>query len=171
MSDNTYSGIPSREEIQSMSTPELMEILRQESYKPSDSASDAELIFYILEALETREDAQESAPKQNPKEAFEKFQKLYLDPVEDGISTGKSKNLQENKKPQVIRLPKWLRAVAAIAAVFAVVVIAGSITTQASGFDPWTMFANWTKDIFCFSNGKRVLQIRWCRCGCLKGMS
>lgn len=151
MSDNTYSGIPSREEIQSMSTPELVEILRQGSYDPSDSASDAELIFYILEVLETREDAQGSAPKQNPKEAFEKFQKLYLDPDEDGISMGKTKTLQQNKKPQVIRIPKWLRSIAAVAAVLVVVLIAGSVTIKAAGLDPRTLFANWTKDIFYFS--------------------
>lgn len=154
MSDNTYSGIPSREEIQSMSTPELMEILRQESYKSSDSASDAELIFYILEVLETREDAQESTPKQNPKEAYEKFQKLYLDPGEDGISIRKAKDLQRNEKLQVVRFPKWLRSIAAVAAVLAVVVIVGSVTIKAVGLDPWTLFANWTKDIFYFSNGE-----------------
>ena len=157
MSDNTYSGIPSRKEIQDLSTPELMEILRQESYKSSDSASDAELIYYILEVLEAREDAQESAPKQNPKEAFEKFQNLYLDPVEDGISAQKAKELQCSEKPQAVRFPKWLRSIAAVAAVLAVVVIAGSVTIKAAGLDPWTLFANWTKDIFCFSTGETQL--------------
>lgn len=154
MSDNTYAKIPSREEIKNMSTSELMEILRLESYSPSDSVSDAELIFYILEVLETREDAQESAPKQNPKEAFEKFQKLYLDPVEDSISIAKAKAPHQNKKPQVIRSTKWLRSIAAVVAVLVVVVIAGSVSIYAAGFDPWEMFATWTKDIFYFSNGE-----------------
>lgn len=154
MSENTYNKIPSREEIQKMSTPELMEFLRLDSCSPANSASDAELIFYILEVLEAREDAQESAPKQNPKEAFEKFQKLYLNSTEQGVSLDNTSTIKRAERKRVAPLPRWLRSVSLIAATLAFVVIVGSITIKAAGVDPWEMFATWTKDLFFFSSSQ-----------------
>lgn len=159
MSDNIKESAPSREEIDAMSTQELMELIRQDAELPANSSSDEELIFYILEVLAKREEMRDVVLHKNPEEAHEKFQKLYLNTTEQGIPIDNTPRAKRIKEKQVVRFPRWLRSVSVIAASLALVLIAGSITIKAMGIDPWERFATWTKELFFYSSSQTELPV------------
>lgn len=126
-----------------MSTPELEEILRQDSMLPMEE-SDTDLILYILEVLETRQ-------KEHPDvdAAWESFLQNYLSTADERplFDNGEQGAVPKDARTQrKNRWHAWLSG--AVAAVL--ILFVGTLTARASGFDLWKTVASWTDDCFTF---------------------
>ena len=120
----------------SMPTEELQEILRKHAHGELDTEPDTQELYYIMEVLAERRKQQNPQAIRSDEEAFAEFCKYYM-PKE-----GK-------KKPFSAR---WVKAATAVAAILVVVVMSFGISAQAFDFDIWGKIANWTKEIFQFSD-------------------
>lgn len=129
--------------VDAMSTPELEEILRQDSMLPAEE-SDMDLILHILDVLETRQ-------KEHPDvdAAWESFLKDYL-PMEDELSLyddgERSTGMKDSHSQRKSSWRAWLSG--AVAAVL--ILFVGTLTARAAGFDLWKTVASWTDDCFSF---------------------
>lgn len=136
MSENRDRGIQDLTKYDAMATEALEEILRQDAEAPEDQESDTEVLLYIMGVLAERRKRNGSTGK-TALEAYESFKQNYLPEVQ---STGR-------KAP---KLPRWLRSVAAAAAVI-VLVVCVPLTAGALGWrDIWDVAARWAKETFSF---------------------
>ena len=148
MSENHDPGEQDFSRYDSMSTEELEEILRLDAEKPEYEESDTDELFYIMEVLAQRRNSDPNYTGKSVGEAFETFKKHY---APDDF---KDMNIQIKSTPSakpVKRAVRWLRPVAAVAAVLAVCILA-SISVDAMGFDLWGKVANWSKEFFHFED-------------------
>ena len=120
----------------SMPTEELQEILRKHAHGELETEPDTDELYYIMEVLAERRKQQNPQAIRSDEEAFAEFCKYYM-PKET------------KKKPFTAR---WVKAATAVAAILAVVVMGFTISAQAFHFDIWGKIANWTKEIFQFSD-------------------
>lgn len=126
-----------------MSVGELQQILREDASKPAGEGSDTDALFYIMEVLAKRRKNGKS-----PEEALESFKKYYYperasyDP--EGFSA----------RPKGRGAGRWMRGLIAAAAML-VIIIGGSLTARAMGFDLWGIIARWTQETFYFGNAVR----------------
>ena len=138
------SEMEKREEISrydSMSTEELQEILRKHAHGELDTEPDTDELFEIMEVLSARRQQQEPQAFRSDEEALAEFRQHYM-PKE-----------KEDVKPKVIRFPnRMLKTVAAVLAVVIMFAVGTSITAKAFHVDIWSKFANWTKEIFQFTD-------------------
>lgn len=138
------SEMEKREEISrydSMSTEELQEILRKHAHGELDTEPDTDELFEIMEVLSARRQQQEPQAFRSDEEALTEFRQHYM-PKE-----------KEDVKPKVIRFPnRMLKTVAAVLAVVIMFAVGTSITAKAFHVDIWSRFANWTKEIFQFTD-------------------
>ena len=138
------SEMEKREEISrydSMSTEELQEILRKHAHGELDTEPDTDKLFEIMEVLSARRQQQEPQAFRSDEEALAEFRQHYM-PKE-----------KEDVKPKVIRFPnRMLKTVAAVLAVVIMFAVGTSITAKAFHVDIWSRFANWTKEIFQFTD-------------------
>jgi len=129
-----------------MSTEELREILRQDSYSDSDD-SDIDAIIYISELVASR-----TANKVDVQEQWRKFEKLYLssDHSESGAADSGEKPENEHSN-EVCPSPKRRRfRPMLVAAALLIIVLCGSVTVGAFGNNVLDVIVQWTQETFGF---------------------
>lgn len=138
------SEMEKREEISrydSMSTEELQEILRKHAHGELETEPDTQELFEIMEVLAVRRQQQEPQAFRSDEEAFAEFCEHYM-PKEN-----------QETRPKVIRFHnRVLKTVAAVLAVVLILAVGTSVTAEALHIDIWGKFANWTKEIFQFTD-------------------
>lgn len=142
MSENTNRSNQDFAKYDAMTTEELEEILRLDLDAPPEQESDTEVLLTIMEVL-----AQRKKPEKTAFEALESFRQNYM-PEEDQTAP-----VLNCKKKTNSRTPaRWLRTLAATAAVIAVILLT-SVTAKAFGWDLWDAVVKWTEDTFHISIG------------------
>lgn len=123
----------------SMTMEELQEILRKHAHGELETEPDTDELYYIMEVLARRREEQDLQAFRSDEEALAEFRKHYMP--------------KEKKAAKVIKFPsRALKAVAAVLAVVIIFAVGTSITAEAFHIDIWSKFANWTKEIFQFTN-------------------
>ena len=123
----------------SMTTEELQEILRKHANGELQTEPDTDELYYIMEVLARRREKQDPQAFCSDEEALAEFRKHYMP--------------KEKKAAKVIKFPsRALKAVAAVLAVVIIFAVGTSITAKAFHIDIWSKFANWTKEIFQFTD-------------------
>ena len=123
----------------SLPTEELQEILRKHANGELKTEPDTDELYYIMEVLARRREEQDLQAFRSDEEALAEFRKHYMP--------------KEKKAAKVIKFPsRALKAVAAVLAVVIIFAVGTSITAEAFHIDIWSKFANWTKEIFQFTN-------------------
>ena len=123
----------------SMTTEELQEILRKHAHGELETEPDTDELYYIMEVLARRREEQDPQAFRSDEEALAEFRKHYMP--------------KEKKAAKVIKFPsRALKAVAAVLAVVIIFAVGTSITAEAFHIDIWSKFANWTKEIFQFTD-------------------
>lgn len=123
----------------SMTTEELQEILRKHANGELQTEPDTDELYYIMEVLARRREEQDPQAFRSDEEALAEFRKHYMP--------------KEKKTAKVIKFPsRALKAVAAVLAVVIIFAVGTSITAKAFHIDIWSKFANWTKEIFQFTD-------------------
>ena len=138
MSENQNCGINAFAKYDSMTTEELEEILRLDAEMPEGQESDTDKILYIMEVLAERKRNKCHTGK-TALEAFESFKQHYMPETENNSVPVKTKS----------GLPRWVRSLTAAAAVLAIL-LAGSVTAKAFGFNVWKTVVQWTQETFHF---------------------
>lgn len=133
----------------SMTNGELEEILRLDAQNIEGEESDTEMLLYVMEVLAHRKRNDGNISK-TPEEALKSFQKNYLPCNDDADHPEESDKL--TVLPRTGKGRKgFKRTIAGAAAAFAIVIF-GSVTANAFGFDIWDIFIRWTQETFNFSN-------------------
>ena len=140
MSENRNRGTADFAKYDSMATEELEEILRLDAEMPEGQESDTDKILYIMEVLAER-NKNNSHTGKTALEAYESFKQNYMPETDNQIIPMKTKR----------RGSLWVRGLAAAMAVV-VILIAGSVTAKAFGFDIWKAVVQWTQETFHFGN-------------------
>ena len=138
MSENQNCGIGNLSQYDAMTTEELEEILRLDAEMPEGQESDTEKILYIMEVLAERK-RNTSHTGNTALEAYESFKQNYMPETDDNIIPIKTKR----------RCSRWMRSLTATAAVIAIL-LAGSVTAKAFGFNVWKAVIQWTQETFHF---------------------
>lgn len=151
MSENQNCGIGNLSQYDAMTTEELEEILRLDAEMPEGQESDTEKILYIMEVLAQR-NKQNSHTGNTALKAYESFKQHYMPETDNNIIPVKTRR----------RMPRWVRSLTATAAVIAILLV-GSVTAKAFGFNFWKTVIQWTQETFHFgqwgsSNPKSNLQ-------------
>lgn len=120
-----------------MTTQALEELLRLDA---QEQESDTQNILYIMEVLAERKKINNHA-ENTAQEAYESFKQNYMPATEDLNIPGKPKK----------EFPRWLRGLTAAAAVLAILVV-GSVTAKAFGFDVWKAVIQWSQETFHFGD-------------------
>lgn len=139
MSEKQNRGIGDVSKYDAMTTEQLEEILRLDAQAPEEQESDTEKILYIMEVLAERKRNNGHAGK-TALEAYESFKQNYMPETDHVISIKPAR-----------RMPRWVRGLTATAAVLAVL-LAGSITAKAFGFNVWQAVIQWTQETFHFGD-------------------
>lgn len=158
MAESTRQTGQDHSKFDNMSTAELNEYLRQDSYCEDSNLDD---ILYVMEVLERRERQDGNYSPPDVQKAWAEFQKYYNtedndgkplhdfdDEFDDMFGSEPTAEIISIKKARkgLSRTVKLLTSVAA--AIF--VVIIGSVTAKALGYDIWDAVIVWTKDTFGF---------------------
>ena len=131
-------------EYNHMSTEDLEAILRADYKLPDDEESDMEKILYITEVIAQRRAGQPTGRYANEDEAWESFVENYCpEPAREVLRGSEAAGA---KKPKGWR--RILARAAVIAAVFALVLAAGTATVSAFGFNFWEWLTGWSREIF-----------------------
>ena len=138
MSENQIRRTDDLSYCDTMTTEELEEILRLDAEMPEGQESDTEKILYIMEVLAERK-RNTSHTGNTALEAFESFKQNYMPETDDNIIPIKTKR----------RCSRWVRSLTATAAVIAIL-LAGSVTAKAFGFNIWKAVIQWTQETFHF---------------------
>ncbi len=138
MSENKNRGIHDLSQYDAMTTEELEEILRLDAEMPEGQESDTEKILYIMEVLAKRNKNNCHTGK-TAHEAFESFKQNYMPETDNNIIPVKTHR----------RIPRWVRSLTATAAVIAILLV-GSVTAKAFGFNFWKTVIQWTQETFHF---------------------
>lgn len=138
MSENQIRRTDDLSYCDTMTTEELEEILRLDAEMPEGQESDTEKILYIMEVLAERK-RNTSHTGKTALEAYESFKQNYMPETDDNIIPVKTKR----------RCPRWVRSLTATAAVI-VILLAGSVTAKAFGFNVWKAVIQWTQETFHF---------------------
>lgn len=133
----------------SMTDGELEEILRLDAQNIEGEESDTETLLYIMEVLAHRKRNDGNISK-TPEEALKSFQENYLPCNDDADHPEESDNLKVLPRAGKGR-KGFKRTIAGAAAAFAIVIF-GSVTANALGFDIWDIFIRWSQETFNFSN-------------------
>ena len=144
MSEKENCGIRNFSKYDEMTTEELEEILRLDAETSEDPASDTETLLYVMEVL-TKRRMNNGHTGNTAQEAYESFKQHYMPKIDNEDFIPETKN-----KPRKAVF-RWVRAFAAVAAVF-VIVIFGSVTAKAFGFDIWEAVVQWTQETFHFGS-------------------
>jgi len=140
MSENQNRGNVDFAQYDSMATEELEEILRLDAEMPEGQESDTEKILYIMEVLAERKRNNSHAGK-TALEAYESFKQNYMPETDNILIPTKAKG----------RASLWVRRLTAAAAVLAILLV-GSVTAKAFGFNVWKAVVQWTQETFHFGD-------------------
>lgn len=138
MSEKQNRGMTDLAQYDAMTTEELEEILRLDAEMPEGQESDTDTILYIMEVLAKRDS---SHTEKSALEAYESF-KCNYGPDAESEKTPDAAFVKHKK-------PCWVRSLIAAAAVL-VILIAGTVTADALGFDLWKTVVRWTQETFHF---------------------
>ena len=141
MSENQIRGTGDLSYCDTMTTEELEEILRLDAEMPEGQESDTEKILYIMEVLAERK-RNTSHTGNTALEAFESFKQNYVPETDSDVIPVKKTNQG---------VPRWVRGLVATAAVLAIL-LAGSVTAKAFGFNVWKAVIQWTQETFHFGD-------------------
>lgn len=141
MSENQNRGNIDFVKYDSMATEELEEILRLDAEMPEGQESDTDKILYIMEVLTERK-RNNSHTGNTALEAYESFKQNYMPETDSNIIPMKTKR----------RGSRWLRSLTATAAVLAILLV-GTVTAKAFGFNIWKAVVQWTQETFHFGDG------------------
>ena len=154
MAESTRQKDRDHSKFDSMSTAELNEYLRQDSYREDSNTDD---ILYIMEVLERREKEENKSNAPDVRKAWAEFQKYYntedndgkplhdFDDEDDDEPTAEITSIKKARKG----LNRTIKSIISVAAVLCVI-LAGSVTAKALGYDIWDAIIVWTKDTFGF---------------------
>ena len=137
--------------LDKLSTEELQEILRQDSLLDDDS-SDIDTILYITDLLAKRSDSSNNS--KDVEAAWKSFKENYYPYISDPeplYSFDSPEDEVVKAKPR--HLSRAMKTLS-VAAVLAVVIISGSLTASAFGYNLWGAVAEWTRDTFGFTQGQ-----------------
>jgi len=137
MSENQIRRTGDLSYCDTMTTEELEEILRLDAEMPEGQESDTDKILYIMEVLAERK-RNNSHTGNTALEAYESFKQNYM-PETENTASFKAKS----------RCPRWVRSLTAAAAVIAIL-LTGSLTAKAFGFNIWKAVIQWTQETFHF---------------------
>lgn len=129
-----------------LKTEVLEMIIRQdaEDNGGDNQGLDLDDLFCILEVLAERRKAR-GEHRKTAEKAYEEFESYYLCcESENSESAGSAKE----KKPTKF-VPRWIRYGLTVAATIALVIL-GSVTARAFGYDIWNTFYIWTDEAFRF---------------------
>ena len=140
MSENRNRGNIDFGKYDSMTTEELEEILRLDAEMPEGQESDTDKILYIMEVLAERK-RNNSHAGNTTLEAYESFKQNYMSETDD-----ETVHVKVNRRHR-----RWLRSLTAVAAVLTILLV-GSVTAKAFGFDIWKNVVRWTQDTFQFGD-------------------
>lgn len=158
MAESTRQKDRDHSKFDSMSTAELNEYLRQDSYREDSNTDD---ILYIMEVLERREKEENKSNAPDVRKAWAEFQKYYNtedndgkplhdfdDEFDDMFGSEPTAEITSIKKARK-GLNRTIKSIISVAAVLCVI-LAGSVTAKALGYDIWDAIIVWTKDTFGF---------------------
>lgn len=142
MSEKQNRGIGDLSKYDAMTTEELEEILRLDAQAPEEQESDTETILYIMEVLTERK-RNNSHTGMTALESYESFKQNYM-PEDNNNETNRRESVKVRSD-----FPRWLRSLTAAAAVVAILIL-GSVTARAFGFNIWEAVVKWTQETFHF---------------------
>ena len=154
MAESTRQKDRDHSKFDNMSTAELNEYLRQDSYCEDSNLDD---ILYVMEVLERREKEDVNYSPPDVQKAWAEFQKYYntedndgkplhdFDDEDDDEPTAEIISIKKARKG----LNRTIKSIISVAAVLCVI-LAGSVTAKALGYDIWDAIIVWTKDTFGF---------------------
>lgn len=138
MSENQIRRTGDLSYCDTMTTEELEEILRLDAEMPEGQESDTDKILYIMEVLTERK-RNNSHTGNTALKALESFKQHYMPETDQTTAPVKSKS----------RYLRWVRSLTAAAAVLAILLV-GSVTAKAFGFNIWKAVIQWTQETFHF---------------------
>ena len=154
MAESTRQTGQDHSKFDNMSTAELNEYLRQDSYCEDSNLDD---ILYVMEVLERREKEDGNYSPPDVQKAWAEFQKYYntedndgkplhdFDDEDDDEPTAEIISIKKARKG----LNRTIKSIISVAAVLCVI-LAGSVTAKALGYDIWDAIIVWTMDTFGF---------------------
>ena len=147
MAESTRQTGQDHSKFDNMSTAELNEYLRQDSYCEDSNLDD---ILYVMEVLERREKEDGNYSPPDVQKAWAEFQKYYNTEDNDGKPLHDFDDEDDDEPTaEIISIKKARkglnRTIKSIC-----VILAGSVTAKALGYDIWDAIIVWTKDTFGF---------------------
>ena len=125
----------------SLPTEELQEILRKHANGELQTEPDTDELYYIMEVLARRREEEDPQAFRSDEEALADFRKNYIPKEKSAV------------RPKVIRFPsRILGTVAAVLTLVLILAAGSAVTAEAFHIDIWGKFANWTKEIFQFTD-------------------
>lgn len=156
-----YNGNKHRDflKFDNMSTEMLEDILRADSQLPDGENSDTDAILYIMEVIAKREKEHPTGKFTDVHDAWASFSENYLPYIDDDKSLydfadEEKTGIRQAPSPNPSRPLKKSRfmRVAFVAATVTALLLAGTITASAFGFDLWGAVAKWTRETFGFTS-------------------
>ena len=138
--------------LDKLSTEELQEILRQDSLLDDDS-SDIDTILYITDLLAKRSDSSNNS--KDVEAAWKSFKENYYPYISDPEPLYSFDSPEDKVVKAKPRRPSRVMKTLSVAAVLAVVIISGSVTASAFGYNLWGAVAEWTRDTFGFTQSSQ----------------
>ena len=152
MADLTKQAGRDHSKFDDMTTAELNEFLRQDSYCAD---SDTDDVLYVMKLLERREKEENASNMPDVQKAWAEFQKYYNTEDNDGKPL---RDFDEEPTAEITSIKKarkglnrTVKSLISVAAVICVVLI-GSFTAKGLGYDIWDAIAVWTRDTFHFES-------------------
>ena len=143
-----------------MSTDELKEILRQDSYQEENRKTDIDAILYITEVIAGREEIEKTNKVKNADAAWQEFKEKYMPQDGDGKSLYDFDDEDDEPEPKTVehvaqkKAKRGILWVIRIAAIVAVLAVIGTVTASALGFNVWEALINWGRETFNISGGE-----------------
>lgn len=158
MAESTRQTSHDYSRFDNMSTAELNEYLRQDSYRDD---SDIDEVLYVMEVLARREKEENKHDLPDVQKAWEEFQKYYNtedndgkplrdfdDEFDDGFDDKPVAEVTSIKSARK-GINRGIKSLISVAAVVCIILV-GSFTSKALGYDIWDAIIVWTKDTFGF---------------------
>ena len=160
MSESIRLSSQDYSKFDNMSTEDLNEYLRKDSYLQNSSESDIEEILYVMKVLAKREINENKYNFSDVRASWDSFNDNYCIEDNDGRSLYE---FDDEPNTPVVDIPnskivhktikESIKSLISIAAVICVILV-GSITANALGYDIWDAIIVWTKDTFGFETGR-----------------
>lgn len=141
-----------------LSTEELRNMIHQDSMLDENEDSDLDAILYIMEVLARREKEDPNSKTKDVDTAWQSFKKDYYPYTADPEPLFSFTETEEPcspapDKPRMPILKRLIRPLS-VAAIIVIVLLAGTVTSYALGYDLWGAFAAWTHETFHFSSSE-----------------